>query len=454
MDASHTPHGKARPRPLRIDSEPIITTTTHSDKTRRLESFTTTPSAVISSQPRLPNLTPIQIPDALPRHITAKGGSKSLPPSPPSTPPSKTPTDPFCKLENDASTPSQPTIDLSQGQVIGSGLWSKVYKLRSAAAAAPKSVYGQLTPPSTPEKTKVPRLPQLIAVKVAVRQDAADVFQEEARILNHLHEQDDVHQHVVPFYGLANDNTALVFEAATAGDLHDLVEQSSTKPVTEALDHFPALAYQLTSALEFLHANNVVHADIKPANILLSPSEQDPTAFTYRFCDFTASFIAEPVQQDLLVVPTESNSPLPVSPTPSRSNSQRQPAGGGTWTSLAPEQLSANPITSAPTFSTDVYSLGILLMTFLLGANPYDGVQKNTNIFLLREAIKMGEPTRFVRDYGADVGGMDSRLEALEASSEGKRALNMIGLGVRKKKEDRISAGAWREKCIALGWGE
>ena len=347
-------------------------------------------------------------------------------------------------------------LDITRGQLIGEGLWSKVYSLSSSAVTSPQELHGLFTPPSTPEKTKTPKLPQVFAVKSATRQDAKEVFIEEARILSILQDHADASHHVIPFFGLANDSTALVFEAATAGDLEGLMRDLTDRPVTDAIGHFPSLAYQLTSALAFLHEADVVHADIKPSNILISPSTTDPRQYNYRLCDFSASFIAEPEPQDspASYIPSMPNSPMSASGTPSRSNSQRMPAGGGTWTYLAPEQLLSNPVLSTPTFASDVYSLGLLFIAFLLGASPYSGLQKSANIYLVREAIKMADPKRFVRDYGADAGGMDVRLAELERDENGRRVISLAMMSVKKRKDERIKATDWRERCVELGWGE
>jgi len=374
--------------------------------------------------------------------------------SPPSTPPNRITSDPFIdEPETPCSTSKQQTFsfDLDQGEVIGSGLWSQVYKIKPTPQFTSTAPF-VLTPPSTPQKTRTPSLPRVYAVKAASRPDAAAVFEEEANVLTHLQEFDDSSRYIIPFYGFAQNNTALVFQFASGGSLESFGAQLSSISSTSTLSYFPALATQLISGLDFLHSSHVIHADIKPANILLDFSASDPsTLLSARFCDFSASLIhpispRESYRQNASPLNTASPSSAP----PSRSNSQRQTAGlgAGTWSFMAPEQLSSNRELSAPTYASDVYALSLTLLTFLLGnRSPFREIE-NRNLFMLREAIKMGDPFHFAR---ADDGLADS-LAAIEAESTGKRVLGCLRLGARKKAADRVAAADWAKWCAEAGW--
>jgi hypothetical protein len=313
------------------------------------------------------------------------------------------------------------TPDLSQAQLLGEGVWSKVYSTPVLPSRQTQS--GRpLTPPSTPHKSTF-GLPQQYAIKTATRSDAAAVFQVEAQILTHIQTYDSSSEYVVPFVGLCTgDSTpSLLFHCADAGTLESLIESSLSLPLCSTLDLFLHVTQQLTRGLFFLHnTTNTIHADIKPANILLSSNRGSlPTA---RYADFSTSFIAET--------------------TPSSHS------GGGTYSFMAPEQLSRDPDVSTPTFASDIYSLGITLLSFLCGGDPFAPLLDNG--FRLREAVKMGDAMSWAMQEPA----FETRVEQLqklweERGGQGK-ILSFVACALRKKREDRVDAGAWCRKVDGL----
>ncbi|KAF1354800.1 kinase-like domain-containing protein [Delphinella strobiligena] len=293
-------------------------------------------------------------------------------------------------------------FDTTHAQLLGSGLWSKVYKLNpslpSSFASPPLSTgnsrpsdHALLTPPTTPQKLSSfasTALPRAIALKVASRSDALPVFESEARTLTHLQksttgQQESAEAYIIPFYGLSIRSKALIFQACNAGTLEDLINSSRAYSPAETLNLLITLAPQLISGLAFMHAKGVVHADIKPANILVDRDEETST-LKARFADFSASFIWPPC-------PSDSSSPaIPSTQTPAPPSAG---ALGGTWAFMAPEQLSRDPNLSKPSFASDVYSLSITLLSLLIGGDPFKRVANN--LFLLREAVKMGNVLGF-----------------------------------------------------------
>ena len=80
--------------------------------------------------------------------------------SPPSTPPNRSPSN---SLSSGGSVSSPNTkrsddfrFDLKQGEIVGTGLWSTVYRVDSAPRFSSPRPTAILTPPSTPEKTRLP----------------------------------------------------------------------------------------------------------------------------------------------------------------------------------------------------------------------------------------------------------------------------------------------------------
>ncbi len=103
-----------------------------------------------------------------------------------------------------------------------------------------------------------------------------------------------------------------------------------------------ALGARLAEALAHVHANDVVHRDVKPSNIVLDERAQPHLA------DFGIALLLDAARM------TGSNEIL------------------GTAAYLAPEQILGDPV-GAP---ADVYSLGLVLLECLTGELEYPGVSK------------------------------------------------------------------------------
>lgn len=365
----------------------------------------------------------------------------------PSTPPTRSDRNSFTQLppQTPALRPIAGEIefDLDGAELLGTGLWSKVYKAEIAfpePVHLPPSLNDLLTPPTSPQKTRGGEPSSVYAVKSSSRSDAKEVFEEEARILSYLSLDKRSLQFVIPFYGLFNSSTSLLLHCASTNLADYSRTFSDLSSVPALVDTFTSLSKQLIAGLDFIHSLRVIHADVKPANILL---DFTPTGLIARYADFSASMLCPflPDSPLLRLDPTLPDSPASSAPV-SRANSQRKPpltpgVGGGTWGFMAPEQLSANPLLNEPSYASDVYSLGIVLVVLLTaGKSPFAALEE-TNVFLLREAVKMGDPLRFARE------GMRKRFLAIDAHPQGPKALMTVRMACRKVKNDRPTAAAW-----------
>lgn len=321
---------------------------------------------------------------------------------------------------------SKINYELDRAKLLGSGLWSDVYLAEPTAPdTAGDSPTTLLTPPATPQKVPTSLRPSLYAVKLPTRPDAHEVFRQEAKVLTHIHRHSSSETYVVPFHGSDPRNSALIFTALQSGSLHDITCRMAQ--MTELCRHqelvtlFPGLANDLISGLDFLHnMADVVHADIKPANILLSPSPRHPRKLRARYADFSASFI---------VSSSESTAPS-------------TPAGGGTWTFLAPEQLRLSKAENEPTPASDVWSLGLTFLSLIVLGSPYTAACGD-NMFRLREGIKAGDPLGFA--------AMDppakKRMQACQSF------VDCCRLALQKDKAKRVGAEGWKAWAGRQGWG-
>jgi hypothetical protein len=129
----------------------------------------------------------------------------------------------------------------------------------------------------------------------------------------------------------------LVMELLDGKDLRTVIDAApGGVPVAQAV----AYTTQVADALAAAHARGIVHRDIKPQNLMVSPEGR------VRLCDFGIAH--------LMVTTTELTA-----------------AGSslGTPSYMAPEQFRAEPIDPR----TDLYALGCVLYELLTGAKPFDG---------------------------------------------------------------------------------
>lgn len=126
----------------------------------------------------------------------------------------------------------------------------------------------------------------------------------------------------------------VVTEPAGPRSLRQVLDGEGRLPLKRAV----ALARQLASALAYAHAQGLVHADVKPENVLL-----DETGRQAKLVDFSLSFVS---------AATGMVTPATIA---------RRAAY------LAPEQVRGEPV--RPT--TDVYGLGVLLYEMVAGRPPF-----------------------------------------------------------------------------------
>ncbi|MGH3033964.1 MAG: protein kinase domain-containing protein, partial [Gaiellaceae bacterium] len=158
-------------------------------------------------------------------------------------------------------------------------------------------------------------------------------FRREARAIARL-----THPNVVTVIdrGESEGRQFIVFEHVTGETLKTLVRREGPLPVERAL----RLVHQVGRALAYAHELDIVHRDVKPQNVLLTP---DGTA---KVTDFGIARWGGP-EESL----TETGTVL------------------GTSDYLAPEQASGEPVDER----SDQYSLGVVLYELLTGEVPYPG---------------------------------------------------------------------------------
>jgi serine/threonine protein kinase len=158
-------------------------------------------------------------------------------------------------------------------------------------------------------------------------------FRREARAVAQLS-----HPHIVTVIDRGEDGGQqfIVFEFIDGENLKQLIGRIGPLPVRRAVE----LALEVSDALAFAHDHGLVHRDVKPQNVLLTP---DGDAKVTDFGIARSLDVEQGVTQTGTVL--------------------------GTSNYLSPEQASGQPVTPA----TDVYSLGVVLYELLTGDVPFPG---------------------------------------------------------------------------------
>ena len=208
-----------------------------------------------------------------------------------------------------------------------------------------------------------------VAVKLMDPAAASERFAQEAVAAARLD-----HPGIVRVYSHGRDALGrdyLVMELVEGGSLRERMARTGPLPQTEAV----ALVRELCQALAHAHARGVVHRDLKPHNVLLTPEGQPKLA------DFGLA-------RDLLA--------------PQGQRLTRTAEIMGTPGYMAPEQVEQARTADA---RADVYGLGAILFALVTGRPPFPG----DNVISLLNAV-LHQPAPSPRTLRPD---LDPRLEAV-----------------------------------------
>ena len=192
-------------------------------------------------------------------------------------------------------------------------------------------------------------LERTVAVKILHQQYENDTefiarFQREAKAAARI-----THPNIVNVFdvGVAEGRHYIVMEYVPGRTLKERIKEEGPVPAAQALE----IARQIAGALAQAHANNLVHCDIKPHNILVMPDGNVKVA------DFG---IARAVTESTM---TYNDNIM------------------GSVHYFSPEQARGTIITP----KSDVYSLGVVLYEMLTGRIPFDG---NTAVSIARKHLE------------------------------------------------------------------
>jgi serine/threonine protein kinase len=164
------------------------------------------------------------------------------------------------------------------------------------------------------------------------------------------------HPHIVRAYELLR-GPVLILETLTGGSVNDAIKRSARRTPAPVVVQ---LGIHLCSAVHYLHRHELLHADIKPANVMMDRG----------FCKLIDLSLA--------------------------SRPGRAVRGRGTRAYMAPEQARGGRISAA----TDVWGIGTVLYAAAVGAPPFPG-DRGRYEQLERTADRVDAHRRLPRSHAA-----------------------------------------------------
>lgn len=188
--------------------------------------------------------------------------------------------------------------------------------------------------------------------------------------------------HIVPIHDFGEiDGRLFIDMRLIHGTGLDATLAHGPLPVGRAV----AITGQVAEGLAHAHEHGVLHRDVKPSNILLTPSD-----FVY-LVDFGIAHRSDSTEPGL----TATGMTI------------------GTWAYMAPERFDAGPVDQR----SDVYSLACVLAQCLLGRPPFDG----TGPASLMKAHLVAEPPQPSRERPDVPPALDDVLARGMAKDPGRR---------------------------------
>ena len=278
------------------------------------------------------------------------------------------------------------------------------------------------------------RLDRAVAIKALPEHLADDPdrlarFEREARLLASLN-----HPNVAGIHGVEEHDGAryLVLEFVEGETLAATLDRGPLS-VDEAI----GLAVQIAAGIEAAHDAGVVHRDLKPGNIIITPDGKA------KVLDFGLARVEESAS-------SSGSSMSPTMTSPAQHSPTMPGVILGTAAYMSPEQARGRRVDKR----TDIWSFGVVLFEMLTGASPFVGETVSDSIgailhkpidlarlprdtppavrTTLRRCLQRDKQQRY-RDIG------DACLELLDESADA---------GAPKRDE----RAAWRRVGLASGW--
>lgn len=212
-----------------------------------------------------------------------------------------------------------------------------------------------------------------VALKV-VRQDRIDDatvrarFVQEARLASSV-----VHPYVATVFDVVDDgdDTVLVMEYVQGRDLRAILPAEAGVPLEERIRY----GIEITEALEAIHDRGLLHRDLKPGNVIVTPSGH------VKVLDFGLARKTRPI--------LDGTSPVELSETSFLSLTQPGRVVG-TVSYMSPEQIRGQALDTR----SDLFSLGVLLWELFTSRHPFlrNSIEQTVTAILEEEPLGRSVP--------------------------------------------------------------
>ncbi len=199
-------------------------------------------------------------------------------------------------------------------------------------------------------RARDPRLDRTVALKILPEQLSADPvgrqrFEREAKTISRLN-----HPHICVLHDIGHQDGIdyLVMECVEGETLAKRLEKGPL-PIEQVLKY----GMQIADALDKAHRSGVVHRDLKPGNIMLTPIGAKLLAFG----------LARPVASLALATAATLTAATPSSPV------TEQGTIVDTFQYMSPEQVEGKELDAR----SDIFSLGAVLYEMLTGKRAFEG---------------------------------------------------------------------------------
>ncbi|XP_022775611.1 mitogen-activated protein kinase kinase 7-like [Durio zibethinus] len=257
---------------------------------------------------------------------------------------------PFIHLSKPKINASQEVadlLDLEKLCVLGHGNHGTVYKVRHRQTSA---IYALKIIRGDPDDSQQPYQPSH-EMKILLSMDSPFIIK------------------CLGTYESTAGEKAIVMKYMDAGALDTLVKANG--PFSES--SIAHIGYQVLNGLNYLHAFNIVHLDIKPSNLLVDKN------MNVKIGDFGVSKIMReneaPDYWDIYV---------------------------GTYAYMSPERLDSNSYDYRYVYAADIWSLGVTLLELYVGHFPFLPPGKKPNWMQLVLITRFGEPLSLPEEASAE----------------------------------------------------